>query len=60
MKTPATTVENYEELEDTSRRASFTRLRPPKGSRTRSRRRKSSANKVGCGFAARRNKRWTW
>jgi hypothetical protein len=61
MMAPANIVEAYDELADeSSRRSNFQKIRPPKATRTRSRRRKTTVNKVGCGFAARRNKRWTW
>ena len=61
MMVYARIVETYDELdEETSRRSSFQKIGPPKATRTRSRRRKTSVNKVGCGFAARRNRRWTW
>lgn len=61
MMAYASIVETYEELEDPStRRSNFQKIRPPKATRTRSRRRGTSVNKVGCGFGARRNKRWTW
>ena len=57
----ASFVETFQEQEEqTSHRSNFQKIRPPKATRTRSRRRKASVNKVGCGFSARRNKRWTW
>lgn len=61
MMAYASIVETYDELdEQTAHRSNFQKIRPPKATRTRSRRRKTSVNKVGCGFAARRNRRWTW
>lgn len=61
MMAYASIVETYEELDERpSRRTTFQKIRAPKATRTRSRRGKPSVNKVGCGFGARRNKRWTW
>jgi hypothetical protein len=61
MMAYASIVETYEEAEEeTSRRSNFQKIKPPKATRIRSRCRKTSVNKVGCGFAARRNRRWAW
>jgi hypothetical protein len=61
MMAYASIVETYDEQEvQTSPCSNFQKIRPPKATRSRSRRRKTSVNKVGCGFAARRNRRWSW
>jgi hypothetical protein len=61
MTAYASQFETYDEIvEDASRRSNFQKIRPPNATRMRSRKRKSTVNKVGCGFAARRHKRWSW